>query len=273
MRTIRVVTGCLALALATVLAAQPIWAQSQVRLTDKQIEQLLEESQRALNRFVDGMNPQMRTAVLTSETSQINVKQVLDDFRDAAKKMRDGYNPPRNSANTEVATFLRHARAFDQGIALRPGMSGADAKWSDFVPVARRLAGAYHISWDSDPSTWVASRVSDDELKKAVETTRKQADSLRKDVEKVVKRDASLDAAGKKEANGRMMGLVTASKELEDLLKRKADPTAAVMRLLTAASDVEGFLSSYSGGVEFMPRWSGIDGAVGTIARAYGVRR
>jgi len=273
MKMIHAATRAVMIGLMLGGAGWTAWAQSQARLTDKQIEQLLEESQRALNRFVDGMNPQMRTAVLTSETSQINVKQVLDDFKDAAKKMRDGYNPPRNSANTEVATFLRHARAFDQGIALRPGMSGADAKWSDFVPVARRLAGAYHISWDSDPSTWVASRVSDDELKKAIETARKESDSLRKDLDKIVKKDASLDAAGKKAANDRAMALATATKDLQDLFKRGADPTAAAMRVVAAASEMKRFLGNYSGGVQLMSRWNAVDGAVGTIARAYGVRQ
>jgi hypothetical protein len=269
----RVVASAAAVALVMSVVARPAFAQSQTRLTDKQVEKMLEESQQALNRFIDGMNPQMRTAVLTSETSQINVKLVLDDFKDAAKKMRDRYNPPNYSANTEVVTFLRQAKAFDRGIALRPGMSGADAKWSDVVPVARRLADAYQINWDTDPSYWVAGRVSDGELKKAIETARKQSDSLRKDVEKVVKKDTSLDAAGKKAANDRMMTLATATKDLEELTKRSADPTAAATRVVTAAAGVKGFLGSYSGGVEFMSRWNAIDGAIDTVARAYGVKR
>ena len=67
-------------------------AQSASRLSDKQVEETMKQLGDGLDRFVDKMNPQIRTAVIKNERGETDVKACLDDLRKSRDAM-SRFNP------------------------------------------------------------------------------------------------------------------------------------------------------------------------------------
>ncbi len=248
-------------------------AQAPSRPSDKDVKALMGQVDQGVRRFVDGMDPQMRSAILRGERGEIDVKASLNDFQQAIARMRDRFDPPGYSAGTEVVAVLKQARDLNEGIAVRPGMSGSDPRWHDAVPLFVKLAAAYHIDWQGDPASWTAVRVSDGELKNAATALRKASETFGKDLGNAVKKDQALDTAARKRATDKAAALTTAAKSFEELVKKGADTTAALDRVMAAAADVKAFVDGYTGGVALAPRWAPVDAQLNTIARACGLSR
>lgn len=247
------------------LAADP------VRVTDKAVEQQFQQVEKGLNRFIDGMDPKIRTAILKGEQGEIDVKVVLNDLKDSLKQAKDRFSPGSANAVTEAVGFLKKAKSFDKGLALRPGLSGADMKWADLVPDLAKLASAYGIDWKAEPEGWVSSRTNDKELQAAVQAARKGADVLAKELDNLLKKDKA-NAAARASAATVTKDLAGAAKGLEDALKSKADSTAAVTRLLSARTGVSSFMDATAAAAAVKPSWVRTSGSIDAIAKAYGVR-
>jgi len=266
----KIKTTILAVALMCAVAL-PAAAQTVSRMGDEAVKNQMEQIQHGLDRFINGMDPQIRQAVLKSEQSEVNVKNVLDELKDSASKMKDRFNPPTASAGMEVATFLKNAKRFDTGLAQRPGLSGADAKWADLVPEISKLATAYHCDWTASPETWTPARTSDGEIRTAAQTLKKSAGDVVKQFGDAMKKDKTMDAAARTKANEQAVALATAAKGLEDVLKSKGDPSAALGRVKTAGTDLRATIEGYGGAPTAKASWQSASGALEKLLRAYDV--
>jgi hypothetical protein len=266
----RLITALIVLALATPAALAA--GQTPSRMPDQMLKQQFEQVKKGLDRFVDGMNPQMRTAVLKGDQGEVDVKVVLNTLKDSMNQAKDRFSPGSASAVTETVAFLKNAKAFDKGLAKRPGLSGADAKWADLTPEITKLATAYGIDWTAEPETWAVSRTNDKELESAIQLTRKGAEQLNKDVANLLKKDKTVDAATKSAAATKISGLATAAKGLEDAVKSKIDSVNAVTRVLAARTDVASFMDSTAAVAAAKASWGRTDASIATIAKAYGVK-
>jgi hypothetical protein len=255
------------------LAAAPVLAAAApTRMADEALKQQFEQVKKGLDRFVDGMDSKIKTAILKSDQGEIDVKVVLNSLKDSLNQARDRFSPGSANAITETVVFLKNAKKFDKGLALRPGLSGADMKWADLSPEIGKLAAAYGIDWAADPATWTSSRTNDKELEMAVQSTRKGAEELNKEVANLLKKDKTVDAATKSAAATKIAGLATAAKSLEDALKSKMDSVTAVTRVLAARTDVAAFMDSTAAAAAAKASWGRTNGSVDVIAKAYGVK-
>jgi hypothetical protein len=256
----------LAVTPAAALAAGPS------RMPDQMLKQQFEQVKKGLDRFIDGMDSKMKTAILKSDTGEIDVKVVLNDLKESMNKAKDRFSPGSANAITETTTFLKNAKKFDKGLALRPGLSGADMKWADLVPELGKLAGAYGVDFAAAPETWALSRTNDKELEMAVQSTRKGAEELSKEVANLLKKDKTVDAATRTSAANATAGMATAAKGLEDALKSKIDSVSAVTRVLDARTAAAAFMDGTPAVAAAKPSWGRVSASVDTIAKAYGVK-
>jgi hypothetical protein len=266
----KLIPALIVLALAVTPAV--IFAAGPSRVPDEMLKQQFEQVQKGLNRFLDGMDSKIKTAILKSDQGEIDVKVVINDLKDSLSKAKDRFSPGSANAITETTMFLKNAKKFDKGLAQRPGLSGADMKWADLVPELGKLAAAYGIDFAAEPETWAASRTNDKELEMAVQSTRKGAEQLNKDVAGLLKKDKTVDAAVKTGASTKISGLATAAKSLEDALKSKMDSATAVTRVLAARADVASFMDSTAAVAAAKASWGRTDASIAAIAKAYGVK-
>ncbi len=267
----RMAGGVAAITIGLTCGSWAVQAQAPARVPDAEVKVLVEQVERGINRFVDGMNPQMRTAVLKSETSEIRVKEVLDDLKTAAKAAREAYAGPGGGAS-QVTAFLAMAKKFDAGLALRPGMSGADARWSDLVPTLGKLAEAYRVDWAGDPASWTGRRTSDAELKNSGAALKKTSEEFAKKFNDAVKKDKALDKAAKQNIAGQLAAFTAATKGVEELLKSGSDASMATTRALKAAADLETLMNNFSGKAAVSPAWAAVNATLNNVARAYGLQ-
>jgi len=254
------------------LMAAPAAAQTPSRMGDQALKQQFEQVKKGLDRFIDGMDSKMKTAILRGEQGEIDVKVVLNTLKDSMNAAKDRFSPGSANAVTETVAFLKNANKFDKGLALRPGMSGADMKWADLVPELGKLAAAYGIDWNAAPDAWAASRTSDKEIETTAQLTKKGAESLNKEVANLLKKDKTVDAATKAAATSTIAGLATAAKSLEDALKAKIDSVTAVTRVLEARAKVASFMDSTAAAAAAKASWGRTSGSIDAIAKAYGVK-
>ncbi|MCX6550184.1 MAG: hypothetical protein NTY02_04100 [Acidobacteria bacterium] len=257
------------------LIGMPVTALAQgptpSRMPDQMLKQQFEQVKKGLDRFIDGMDSKIKTAILKGEQGEVDIKVVLNDLKESMNKAKDRFSPGSANAVTETVAFLKNAKKFDKGLAMRPGLSGADMKWADLVPELTKLAGAYGIDFAVEPDSWVSRRTGDKELEMAVQSTRKGAEQLNKDVANLLKKDKTVDAAVKAEAGTKISGLATAAKSLEDALKSKIDSVNAVTRVLDARTAVASFMDGTAAVAAAKPAWGRTDASVEAIAKAYGV--
>jgi hypothetical protein len=213
------------------LAAPLAAAQAPARLGDKQVKSLIADATDAYDRFVDKMNPQMRTAILKGADYQIDVKMYLKELEELGKEARNRYNPPTSGAAPEVTSYLKRLKAFDNGLAIRPGMSGADKYWEDAKPVFGRLATAYGIDWVTDPTAWSGKRISDGEVANAAAEVKRLAGTLAKGVDTALKADTTVDKAARQALVGQVKQLEVSASDFGSEFKSGRDPVPALARL------------------------------------------
>jgi hypothetical protein len=258
------------LAATLLLVPAPALAQAPARLSDAQVEATLKEVDEGLGRFVDKMNPQVRSAIIRSERGEVDIKAFLKDLRKAGDAARSRFDPPRYAADSEVLAFLTQARRLDDGIGRRPGMSGADPMWELVKPGLARLGAAYGVDWTTDAAGWKATRTSDAELKAALRSVEKNADGVRKELDKALKKDKSLDAAARAKAMAPAVTLSTEAKQAASAFSGGDDISPLIGRLLGSAGQVEALIAARKPATT---AWPALSGDLDTVARAYGVGR
>jgi hypothetical protein len=232
----RVVAPVVVVALAMGAGAAP--AQPAVRPTDKQVKQLILDSREAFDRFADKMNPQMRMAVIKSPASEVDVKALLQDVEDMSKDAEQRYRPPAYTAGTEVAAYLKQVKVLDAGLAVRPGLSGADKYWDAARPVFGRLAAAYGIDWNGDPTTWSGRRISDGELKNAATDIKRLAGPFASAIDRAPGATAALDARVRASLVNDATGLAALADEVSKELQAGRDAGPAFGRLSDAMDTI-----------------------------------
>jgi len=261
------------LALAVGLAPARTGAEpAAARVADKQVADTMKQIGDGLDRFVDKMDPQLRRSVIKNERGEVDVKAFLDDLRKSSDAMRNRFEPPRYSANTEVVAFLKQARRLDEAVARNPGRSGADPAWSLVQPELTKLGAAYGIDFSTDPSSWTAPmRTSDDDVKAALKRLEKNADGLRKELEKDVKKDKSIPPAARAGAVAPAVGLASTAKQAASSFDDGQDVSPLVGKLLSSGHEVESLVAGRKLAAPATTMWTGVSDDLGKIAKAYGV--
>jgi hypothetical protein len=229
-KTMKTYASVLVLGFALFGLAANAASQTPSRLNDKEVKQLITDTREAVDRFVDKMNPQMRTAILKGEDYSIDVKASLKEMDELGNKASSAFNPP-NNAGVEVAAYLKKLKTFDKGLSQRPGLSGADKYWEDARPAFGRLAAAYRIDWSADPTNWSSHRVSDPEVSAAAQDIKKASGTLGKAVDNALKADKSVDKAARAAMTTQIKGLETAAEDFGKQFKDGRDAAPALARL------------------------------------------
>jgi hypothetical protein len=263
-----IAVGLAAGLLAPRLSAQP----AATRVADKQVEEAMKQVGDGLDRFVDKMDPQLRRSVIKNERGEVDIKAFLDDLRKSSDAMKGRFEPPRYSANTEVLAFLRQSRRLDDAVARNPGRSGADPAWALVKPELTKLATAYGIDYSTDPAGWTAAtRTSDDDVKAALKRLEKNTDGLRKELEKDVKKDKSIQPTARASAVAPAAGLAATAKQASSSFENGQDVSPLVGKLLVSGHEVESLVAGRKLAAPATTMWSGVSDDLGKIAKAYGV--
>ncbi|MGH9335626.1 MAG: hypothetical protein ACRD21_17970, partial [Vicinamibacteria bacterium] len=160
-------------------------AQSR-RLTDDEVEKLMEEVEKAVDRFTKAVKPQYRTATIRRATSEVSVEGYLQDLKKSCKSMRERFEDDYAASN-EALACLRQATGIDRRASEGGGLFGGDKEWPRLEGTLGRLSQVYGVDWAAGPETWKSRRMNDRELVKAIEGLSSYTKSFEKSLESALK--------------------------------------------------------------------------------------
>ena len=80
------------LAALAVGAGVTAFAQVGERPSDREVKQIIEEIDRARDRFEDQLDPKVKASIIRNERGELNVERYLDDLQDNLKNLKDRFD-------------------------------------------------------------------------------------------------------------------------------------------------------------------------------------
>lgn len=249
-RMIILVTLCVAV-------ASMLIANQGTRMTDKQVQNLMETIEKDIEHFTKAIDPQFRKATIKNWRGEVDIEAYLRNLKDLAKKMRDRFDS-KNPANSEVLAFLRYAEGIQARLSRGDTLFGAEKEWPRLSGDIVRLSVEYNIRWGSTPDSWNARRLNDKELRPLLESLRKSIGDFRKDLDKAAKK---ADVAQQERKNvldtiKRMEGIV---KDVKNAADKGTDASGALALLASSVEGAKGFISQNGLAVSVASSWGDVE--------------
>lgn len=252
----------LALALPTVAAAQ------HERLSDKDLKGLMDTIDDHRHSFEGALDGTLKHSVMRNATSEVDVSKYFDDFQKNINTMKDRFKPDY-SASTEAQVVLHQASDIDAFMKQQgTGMKGA-SEWNTLATDFSTLAASYGAPFPL-PQGAPVRRVGDKELVTAAETLAKQADDLKKAIDKGTSGMSDADKAEAKNVMKEAEALKEDAKNFKDRINDNKPASAEAKGLVDRINRIDSFVSGHSLGLA-ASSLGGIKSTMRTITQSFGL--
>jgi hypothetical protein len=117
------------------------------RVSDKQVERLLRNSEKAADAFRGSLDRALDRSRLDGTAREDDINQFVKEFNDATKQLRDRFNG-RASVAADVESVLNRARRIDLFMRRHPLDRRAQSTWLKLRNELDQLSRAYNVTWD-----------------------------------------------------------------------------------------------------------------------------
>lgn len=257
--------GCLGLAAA---AQSP----SPERITDKEMKQLLKDLEESVKDFQGKAKDKLKKTTLDTGAGDASVKQYVQDLRDAAKRLKDGYGDRSTAADAE-SVFLR-AGYIDRFMQANPLVTGADRQWAIVKGNLDRLGKAYSVTWNSEGATGRPNRLDDKQLKKQLDQLKKAGEQYRDTLDKALSQDPTVDKKMRENAREALKNMTDSAGKLKDVLAdplTKGEANKLAGEILRTGDSISAFMESRALPGSVKIGWARLRAQLGAVAAAYNI--
>jgi hypothetical protein len=252
-------------AVLTALVGVPLLAAD--RLTDGDVKSLLERIDHERDRFEDQLDGDLKRSIIRGPGGEVHVERYLDDLQDNVDRLRERF-ASNYAASAEVTTVLRQASDIQRFMATRPaGFDGA-SEWNRLAGSLTELAAAYGTTMPL-PEGQQARRLNDREVAKVADDLARSTDRFKKDFEKSLKSDPSVDAAARNAAVDQVNGLKEDAKRLESAIGDGRPSSAEAQAVLDRAARIRTAASGRTLSAAAQTAWSSVHNGVANVAQAF----
>lgn len=220
---------------ASLIMPQPIGAQTGQRMSDKDVKEIIEAVDQARDRFEDQLDGTLKDSVVRGPNTEVKVSAYLDDLQENVKKLKDRFNS-QYAASAEAGVVLRQGSDIERFIRAQPKEIKGGSEWDTMAMNLGKLAAAYGTTFPL-PDGASVRRINDGEAAAAADALGKQADALKKAIER--------DTTVPKEQRAGVVGDLNELKKQANTVKsRTADSkpaTAEARQVVDLADKVNGF--------------------------------
>lgn len=117
------------------------------RVSDKQVERLLRNSEKAADAFRGSLDRALDRSRLDGTAREDDINQFVKEFNDATRQLRDRFNG-RASVAADVESVLNHAGRIDLFMRRHPLDRRAQSNWLKLRNELDQLSRAYNVMWD-----------------------------------------------------------------------------------------------------------------------------
>jgi hypothetical protein len=252
-----------------VATAAPLPARAAERLSDKQLDALIENIDKGFDKWKDALEKRnYDDAVITSAAGTINVKQFLRDFEKDIDTLKDRVSDTY-AANTEAASLLRRASDVDKRYVERQGQGVGASEWAALGTQFGALAASYGAPWPTITDGTGIGRLTDKQMATQLKGVEASAKRLADDASKAGK-NKSVDQAAVSTVKDQCKLIGTYSKNVGSRVKDGRPASGEVAQLLAATRAAGQAASKLPLSPVGGTAWSSLDQSAAALARAFG---
>jgi hypothetical protein len=248
-----------------IATASPVVAAD--RVTDRDVKALVSRIEQGRDRFDDALDGKLKHSIVRGSSGEVNVENFLNDFQESIDRLEQRLKPDY-AASAEVATLLRQGSAIDRFFRQQPPGTKGESEWNRLATDLKTLASAYGANFPLADGAAVR-RIGDGEVAAAADKIADSAQSLKKSLDTDLKKDTTVDKAGREAIVREADQLSKDAKILRDRVKDGKPSSAEAAQLQARAATLQTFVGGHQ-----VPTaatvWSGINTNLQGLASAYG---
>jgi hypothetical protein len=258
--------GCAVAGLLSVFTAG-LAAQSGDRLQDREVKQIIEDVDRARDRFEDQLDAKVKLAVLRGSAGEVNVERYLDDLQSNVKNLKDRFTADY-AASKEAETVLRQGSEIQTYFKSQPGEFKGRSEWDALASAMGRLASAYSTAFPLQPDAPVR-RINDGEVASTAEALARNADELKKQIDKEQGLPPPVRSSAKKDVDL----LIKQAKAVKSRASDAKPATAEAKTLFASVHKVGAFVGGQPSLLPgTMSAWGALRAPLDLLEQAFGLR-
>jgi hypothetical protein len=259
--TPRRVTALVAIVLVTM--APRASAQDVPRLSDNELQELLENLDHARDRFEDALDGDFKHSIVRGPRGEVQVNQYLDDLQENTKRLKDRYNSGY-SASAEARTVLQQGTDIGRYMSRQPDSMKGRSEWDQLAGSLGTLARAYATTFPLSQEASVR-RINDKEAAAAADVAVKAADQFKK----VVGEDATVPKAQRQVLKDRATAFANVTKDVRSRLNDHKPGTAEARQMFDAYEQLTNAASGASPSAQ--SALGPVRASVETLRQAFGL--
>lgn len=284
----RIKSSLLALLFAISCLAVAAPAQAQVvgqpyRLSDKEVERILQRIENQTNNFRRSLDASLDRSRLNGTNREDDINSFMKNFEEQTKRLRDRFDDHKSVA-ADVEVVLNGAASIDQFVYRQRLDERTQNDWSTLRASLDDLAQAYNVSWRwggvavLTPSTVVtgtpvglAYRLSDKEVERILHRIEDQSGKFRGTLDSALDRSRLNDTDREDDINAFIKDFDQHVKVLHDRFDDRKSVAADVQAVLDRAARIDGFMRRRGLGERAEREWSALRANLDQLAEAYQV--
>ncbi|MGH9838834.1 MAG: hypothetical protein ACREEM_08630 [Blastocatellia bacterium] len=245
-------------------------AQEPSRLPDKKVKPMLSRLSDSVNKYRDSLNNGLKKSSINKGSGEENILQYAEDLKVSANRLKDGYDGNR-SVSADVEEVFRRAWPLDKFMRENPVVTNADNEWAAVKQNLEALAQAYNVTWRDLTTDAKPSRMTDAEVASALDRIRFDSENCRKNLEKALKNDRTIDRQTRENILKTMKDFANEANRLKGRVGDDDAGAPRVKELLRWGATIDRFMAQYSPDDQVKRDWAGIRRNLTELAKAYKV--
>jgi hypothetical protein len=269
--------------LGSATAAQAQVVGQPYRLSDKEVERILQRIENQSNNFRRSLDAGLDRSRLNGTNREDDINAFIKNFNEQTKRLQDRFDD-RKSVAADVEAVLNGAASIDQFMRRQRLSERAQTDWSTLRASLDDLAEAYNVTWRWEglavggPITVVtgtpvgiAYRLSDKEVEQILHRIEQQSGKFRSSLDSALDRSRLDDTNREDNINAFIKEFDQEVKRLHDRFDDRKSVAADVQAVLDRAARIDVFMRRRGLTEKAQNEWSALRENLDQLAAAYSV--
>jgi O-methyltransferase involved in polyketide biosynthesis len=270
--------------LGTALSAEAQVVGQPYRLSDKEVERILQRIENQANNFRRSLDAALDRSRFNGTNREDDINSFIKNFDEQAKRLNDRFDDNKSVA-ADVEAVLNSAAAIDQFMRRQPLSERAQNDWSTLRASLDDLAQAYSVSWRWEsvavlgPTTTVVTatpvglpyRLTDKEVEQILHRIEQQSGKFRSSLDDALDRSRLDDTNREDNINAFIKEFDQEVKRLHDRFDERKSVAADVQSVLDRAARIDNFMRRRGLTGRAQNDWAALRTDLDQLAEAYSV--
>ena len=269
--------------LGSATAAQAQVVGQPYRLSDKEVERILERIENQSNNFRRSLDAGLDRSRLNGTNREDDINAFIKNFDEQTKRLNDRFDD-RKSVAADVEAVLNSAASIDQFMRRQSLSERAQNDWSTLRASLDDLGEAYNVTWRWEslavvgPTTVVTGtpvglpyRLSDKEVEQILHRIEQQSGKFRSSLDSALDRSSLDDTNREDNINAFIKEFDQEVKRLHDRFDDRKSVAADVQSVLDRAARIDVFMRRRGLTEKAQNEWSALRENLDQLAAAYSV--